>query len=49
MLALIVGTVLAFGSDLFESAPEQEQVPNLIGLTEDEARIAIGERRADGR
>ena len=42
VLALIVGTVLAFGSDLFESAPEQEQVPNLIGLTEDEARIAIG-------
>ena len=43
VIALIVGAVLAFGSDLFESAPEQEQVPNLIGLTEDEARIAIGE------
>jgi serine/threonine protein kinase/beta-lactam-binding protein with PASTA domain len=43
VLALIVGAVLAFGSDLFESAPEQEQVPNLIGLTEDQARIAIGE------
>jgi serine/threonine-protein kinase len=41
VLALIVGAVLAFGSDLFESAPEQEQVPNLIGLTEDQARIAI--------
>ena len=40
VVALIVGAVLAFGSDLFESAPEQEQVPNLIGLTEDEARIA---------
>ncbi|GAB3244516.1 Stk1 family PASTA domain-containing Ser/Thr kinase [Nocardioides dilutus] len=43
VIALIVGAVLAFGSDLFESAPEQEQVPNLIGLTEDQARIAIGE------
>jgi eukaryotic-like serine/threonine-protein kinase len=43
VLALIVGAFLAFGSDLFESAPEQEQVPNLIGLTEDDARIAIGE------
>jgi serine/threonine protein kinase/beta-lactam-binding protein with PASTA domain len=43
VVALIVGAVLAFGSDLFESAPEQEQVPNLIGLTEDQARIAIGE------
>jgi eukaryotic-like serine/threonine-protein kinase len=43
VLALIVGAVLAFGSDLFESAPEQEQVPNLIGLSEDEARIAIGQ------
>ena len=43
VLALIVGAVLAFGSDLFESAPEQEQVPNLIGLTEDDARISIAE------
>ena len=43
VVALVVGAVLAFGSDLFESAPEQEQVPNLIGLTEDQARIAIGE------
>ncbi|WP_372734422.1 Stk1 family PASTA domain-containing Ser/Thr kinase [Nocardioides sp.] len=42
VLALIVGAFLAFGSDLFKSAPEQDQVPNLIGLSEAEARIAIG-------
>ncbi len=30
-------------SDLFESAPEQVQVPNVIGMTEDEARDAIGD------
>jgi beta-lactam-binding protein with PASTA domain/tRNA A-37 threonylcarbamoyl transferase component Bud32 len=47
VLALIVGAFLAFGSDLFESAPEQEQVPNLIGLTEDEARIAIVDARLE--
>jgi serine/threonine-protein kinase len=41
VLVLVVGTVFAFTSDLFESAPEKEQVPNLIGLTEDQARIAI--------
>lgn len=43
VLILVVGTVFAFTSDLFESAPEKEQVPNLIGLTEDEARIAVAE------
>jgi serine/threonine-protein kinase len=43
VVALVVGAFLAFGSDLFESAPEQEQVPNLIGLSEEDARIAIGE------
>jgi beta-lactam-binding protein with PASTA domain/tRNA A-37 threonylcarbamoyl transferase component Bud32 len=47
VVALIVGAFLAFGSDLFESAPEQEQVPNLIGLTEDEARIAIVDARLE--
>jgi serine/threonine-protein kinase len=29
--------------DLFESPPEQKQVPNLIGMTETDARTAIGE------
>ena len=44
VLALIAGAWLSlFSSDLFESAPEQEQVPNLIGMTEDEARDAIGD------
>ena len=28
---------------MFESAPEQVQVPNLIGMTEDQARAAIGD------
>jgi len=43
ILALIAGAWLALRSDLFESAPEQKQVPNLIGMTEDEARDAIGD------
>ena len=41
ILALIAGAWVALRSDLFESAPEQVQVPNLIGLTEDQARDAI--------
>jgi serine/threonine-protein kinase len=43
ILALIAGAWLALRSDLFESAPEQKQVPNLIGMSEDEARDAIGD------
>ena len=43
VLALIAGGCLLFKSDLFESAPEQVQVPNVIGMTEDEARDAIGD------
>ncbi len=43
VLALAGGAWLALGSDLFESAPEQVQVPNLIGMTEDQARDAIGD------
>ena len=44
VLALLAGGyVLLFKSDLFESAPEQVQVPNVIGMTEDEARDAIGD------
>ena len=41
ILALIAGAWVALRSDLFESAPEQEQVPSLIGLTEEQARDAI--------
>jgi serine/threonine protein kinase len=41
VLALIAGAWVALRSDLFESAPEQVQVPNLIGTTEDDARDAI--------
>ena len=43
VLALIAGAWLVLRSDLFESAPEQVQVPNLIGMTEDQARDAIGD------
>jgi serine/threonine-protein kinase len=43
VVALIVGAWLVLRSDLFESAPEKEQVPNLIGMTEADARTAIGD------
>jgi beta-lactam-binding protein with PASTA domain len=42
VVALVVAAVLAFKSSLFESAPEQVQVPNLIGMSETDARAAIG-------
>jgi serine/threonine-protein kinase len=41
VLALIAGAWVALRSDLFESAPEQVQVPNLVDMTEDQARDAI--------
>ena len=43
VLALVAGAYVLLKSDLFESAPEQVQVPNVIGMTEDEARDAIGD------
>ncbi len=43
VLALLLGLGWLFMGDLFEDAPEQEQVPNLIGLSEQEARLSIGE------
>jgi serine/threonine-protein kinase len=43
VLALIAGAWIALRSDLFESAPEQDQVPNVIGMTEAEARDAIAD------
>jgi serine/threonine-protein kinase len=43
VLALIAGGYVLFKSDLFESAPKQVQVPNVIGMTEDQARDAIGD------
>ncbi|WP_205473043.1 Stk1 family PASTA domain-containing Ser/Thr kinase [Nocardioides sp. SYSU D00038] len=42
VVALVVGGAFVL-PQLFESAPEQEQVPNLIGLTEEQARQAIAE------
>jgi beta-lactam-binding protein with PASTA domain/tRNA A-37 threonylcarbamoyl transferase component Bud32 len=41
VLALIAGAWVALRSDLFESAPEQKQVPNVIGTSEADARNAI--------
>ena len=43
VLALIAGAYVLFQSDLFESPPKQVQVPNVIGMQEDEARDAIGD------
>ena len=43
ILALIAGAWVALRSDLFESAPKQQQVPNLIGMTEAGARDAIAD------
>jgi eukaryotic-like serine/threonine-protein kinase len=44
--ALVIGLVAAayfLWPKLFEEAPTQEQVPSVVGLTEDEARTAIGD------
>jgi eukaryotic-like serine/threonine-protein kinase len=43
ILALVAGAWVALRSDLFASAPDQVQVPNVIGLTEEQARNAIGD------
>jgi eukaryotic-like serine/threonine-protein kinase len=43
VLALIAGAWVALRSDLFASAPDQEQVPNLINMSEDQARAAIAD------
>ena len=51
LVALIVGAAFLLPS-LFEDSPEQVQVPDLIGMTEAQARAAIGDaglaRRAAG-
>jgi serine/threonine-protein kinase len=41
VLALIAGAWVVLRSSLFESAPDQDQVPNVIGLSETDARDAI--------
>jgi serine/threonine-protein kinase len=43
VILLGVGAYVLFKSNLFESAPQQVQVPNVIGMTEDQARAAIGD------
>ncbi|QIG46193.1 Stk1 family PASTA domain-containing Ser/Thr kinase [Nocardioides anomalus] len=47
VLALIAGAWVALRSDLFASAPDQEQVPNLINMSEDQARAAIADAGLD--
>ncbi|WP_300681701.1 Stk1 family PASTA domain-containing Ser/Thr kinase [Nocardioides sp.] len=42
LVALIVGGILLWPK-LFPGAPEQVQVPKLVGLTEEQARVAIGD------
>jgi serine/threonine-protein kinase len=42
LVALVIGAALLLPK-LFEGAPEQVQVPNLIGMTEAQARSAIGD------
>ncbi len=42
LVALIVGAAFLLPS-LFEDSPEQVQVPDLIGMTEQQARAAIGD------
>jgi eukaryotic-like serine/threonine-protein kinase len=42
VIALIVGGILLWPK-LFPGAPEQVQVPKLVGLTEVQARVAIGD------
>ena len=42
LVALIIGAALLLPK-LFEDAPEQVQVPDLIGMTETQARAAIGD------
>jgi serine/threonine protein kinase/beta-lactam-binding protein with PASTA domain len=41
VLLLLLGLGYLFMGDLFEDAPEQEQVPDLIGKTEEQARLLI--------
>ena len=43
VIALLLGGWVLFKSNLFESPPKQIQVPNVIGMTEAEARSAIGD------
>ena len=41
LVVLLIGAAVFLLPRMFESAPEEEQVPNLIGLTVDEASTAI--------
>jgi beta-lactam-binding protein with PASTA domain/tRNA A-37 threonylcarbamoyl transferase component Bud32 len=43
LLLVLIGLAAYFLPRLMESPPDRVQVPNLVGLTEDQARAAIGE------
>jgi eukaryotic-like serine/threonine-protein kinase len=43
LLALLAGGAYLLNGMLFEDAPERDPVPNIVGMTEDEARLAIAE------
>ncbi len=48
LVALVAGAAYLLPK-MFESPPDDVQVPDLVGLTEDEARAAIGDAGARGR
>jgi serine/threonine-protein kinase len=43
VVALLAGGAYLLNDVLFDQAPERVAVPNVVGLTEDEARLAIGD------
>lgn len=43
VVALLAGGAYLLNGMLFESAPDREQVPNVVGMSEDEARVAIAD------
>ncbi len=43
VVALLAGGAYLLNGVLFDKAPERVAVPNVVGLTEDEARLAIGD------
>lgn len=44
VVALLAGGAYLLNDLLFEKAPERVAVPNLVGLTEDQARLEIGDK-----
>ena len=44
VVALLAGGAYLLNGVLFEQAPERVAVPNIVGLTEDQARLEIGDK-----